>query len=134
MRGFEERVERLIREAQARGEFDHLPGAGKPIQGLDRPHDPYWWVKRLLEREGLDLSPGTLQVRKRVEETIDRLRRADDEGEVRRLVAELNAEIARANASAASGPAMELAPLDPEDAVRRWRALRAGGSEPPPSS
>jgi hypothetical protein len=133
-RGWEDRVERLIREAQERGEFDRLPGAGKPIPGLDRPHDPYWWVKQLLAREGVDLSPETLQVRKRVEDLLARLRRAADEAEVRRLVAAINAEIAEANARAASGPATDLAPLDPEGAVQRWRALRAGGSEPPPSS
>ena len=34
-----------------RGEFDDLPGAGKPIQDLGAEHDPDWWVKKLVERE-----------------------------------------------------------------------------------
>jgi hypothetical protein len=122
MREHEKRVERLIREAQERGEFDNLPGAGKPIPDLDKPHDELWWVKKLLEREEISLAPATLHLRKRVEEAITRIRGASSEAEVRRLVAEINAEIAKANARAASGPPNDLAPLDAEDAVRRWRA------------
>ena len=35
-----------IREVQGeRGEFDNLPGAGKPLPGLDGTDDPDWWVK-----------------------------------------------------------------------------------------
>lgn len=44
-------VERKIREAMARGEFDDLPGAGKPIPNLN--DDPLWWVKKFVERERL---------------------------------------------------------------------------------
>ena len=35
----------------ARGEFDDLPGAGKPIPNLN--DDPLWWVKKFVERERL---------------------------------------------------------------------------------
>ena len=41
-------VERQIRESMARGEFDNLPGAGKPIADLDRPYDELWWLRRKL--------------------------------------------------------------------------------------
>jgi hypothetical protein len=44
-------VERKIREAIARGEFDDLPGSGDPIPDLD--DDPMWWVKKWVERERL---------------------------------------------------------------------------------
>jgi hypothetical protein len=120
----EHHIDRLIREAQERGEFDNLPGAGKPIPGLDKPHDELWWVKQLLEREEISLAPSTLALKRRVEEAIEAIRRAPSEAEVRRLVAELNAEIGRANARAATGPPTDVAPLDPDEAVRRWRALR----------
>jgi hypothetical protein len=43
-------VERQIREAMERGEFDHLPGAGKPIPDLDAEYDPGWWARRWVER------------------------------------------------------------------------------------
>ncbi|MEV4218944.1 DUF1992 domain-containing protein [Nonomuraea sp. NPDC049725] len=42
---FESWVDRQIREAQERGEFDDLPGAGKPLPGADKPYDEHWWIK-----------------------------------------------------------------------------------------
>ena len=120
----EKHIDRLIREAQERGEFDNLPGAGKPIPDLDKPHDELWWVKKLLEREEISLAPATLRLRKEVEEAIAKIRAAATEAEVLRLVAEINAAIAKANARAATGPPTDIAPLDPEEALRRWRARR----------
>jgi hypothetical protein len=52
----ESMVERRIREAIERGEFENLPGAGKPIADLDQPEDDLAWVKRWMKREGIDLS------------------------------------------------------------------------------
>ena len=46
-------AERRIREAIATGAFDDLPGAGRPIRGIDEPYDPLWWVKGWLRRERL---------------------------------------------------------------------------------
>lgn len=46
-------VERRIRDAMARGEFDDLPGAGKPIPDVDVEYDPGWWVRKWVERERL---------------------------------------------------------------------------------
>ena len=43
-----------------RGEFDDLPGAGKPIEDLGVEHDPDWWVKKLVERENIALLPPAL--------------------------------------------------------------------------
>jgi hypothetical protein len=42
--------ERLIREAIEAGEFDHLPGAGKPLPGAGVPDDDLWWVREWLKR------------------------------------------------------------------------------------
>ena len=120
----EKHIDRLIREAQERGEFDNLPGAGKPIPDLDKPHDEYWWVKKLLEREEISLAPTTLQLRKEVEEAIAKIRAATSEAEVLRIVAGINAAITKANSRAAAGPPSDIAPLDPQEAVRRWRARR----------
>ena len=44
-------VDLQIQQAMARGDFDDLPGAGKPIEDLGTEHDPDWWLKRLIERE-----------------------------------------------------------------------------------
>ena len=73
-------VDMQIQQAMRRGEFDDLPGAGKPIAGLDRPHDPDWWVKRLIERERITgVLPPALALRKEHAEmaaTLDRIGRA----------------------------------------------------------
>jgi len=55
--GFETWVERQLREAAERGAFDDLPGAGKPIPDLDKPHDELWWVKQKLRRENFSYLP-----------------------------------------------------------------------------
>jgi hypothetical protein len=52
-------AEQLIRAAQDEGQFDNLPGFGKPIPGIDDPHDEFWWIKAKLKREQLSI-PGPL--------------------------------------------------------------------------
>jgi hypothetical protein len=39
---YESWVDRQIREAIERGEFDNLPGQGKPIKGLNGRDDENW--------------------------------------------------------------------------------------------
>ena len=46
-------AENKIRAAIQAGEFDNLPGFGKPIESIDDPYDPYWWVRQKLKREEL---------------------------------------------------------------------------------
>ena len=53
MAGYESWIDRQIREAQERGEFDNLRGAGKPIKGLGGREDENWWIKGLIERENM---------------------------------------------------------------------------------
>lgn len=42
-----------IRQAEEEGQFDDLPGTGKPIPDIDEPYDPLWWVKKWIRREGM---------------------------------------------------------------------------------
>jgi hypothetical protein len=114
-------IERQIRERMERGEFDDLPGAGKPFADLGAANDDAWWIKAKLRREGISLLPQTLAARAEVARMRERLPAAADEAEVRRLVAAINARIAAANAAAVSGPPTALTPLDPEREVERWR-------------
>lgn len=46
-------AENKIRAAIEAGEFDNLPGFGKPAAICDEPYDPYWWIRRKLRREEL---------------------------------------------------------------------------------
>jgi Domain of unknown function (DUF1992) len=129
---FETWVERQIRVATERGEFDNLPGAGKPIDDLDEPHDELWWVKRKLRRERLSYLPPTMALRKEAEEALEAAARAGSEAEVRRIVADINAKIVEGNRKAASGPPLNLMPFDVERVVGAWHERHAApeGSEP----
>ena len=122
--GFETWVERQLREAAERGAFDDLPGAGKPIPDLDKPHDELWWVKQKLRRENFSYLPPTIALRKQAEEALEAAARAGSEDAVRRIVADINAKIIEGNRKAASGPPLNLAPFDVERVVRDWRDRR----------
>jgi DnaJ homologue, subfamily C, member 28, conserved domain len=123
--GFGTWVERQIREATERGEFDNLPGAGKPIADLDKPHDELWWVRQKLRREHLSWLPPTIALRKEAEEALLAASRAGSEDQVRRIVADINRKILEGNRKAASGPPLNLMPFDVDRVVRTWRERRA---------
>jgi hypothetical protein len=124
--GFGTWVERQIRAATERGEFDNLPGAGKPIDDLDEPHDELWWFKRKLRREQLSYLPPTMALRKEAEEALAAATTAGSEAEARRIVAEINKKIVEGNRKAASGPPLNLMPFDVERVVRAWNEPERG--------
>jgi DnaJ homologue, subfamily C, member 28, conserved domain len=117
-------VERQIREGIERGEFDNLPGAGKPLPGLDGPRDEEWWVKAKLRREQLSYLPPALAVRKELEVALERIAEATSEDTVRRIVTEINERIVHVNSHTITGPPSTLMPLDAELVVRRWTVAR----------
>lgn len=119
-------VERQIREAMERGEFDDLPGAGKPLPDLDRPRDDLWWVRRKMRAEGLSYVPPALQLRGDVADARERALRARCEAEVRDVVRRINTRIREANRTGATAPAAAaaVAPLDEEAMVQAWRRGR----------
>jgi DnaJ homologue, subfamily C, member 28, conserved domain len=119
--GFGTWVERQIREATDRGEFDNLPGAGKPIADLDKPHDELWWVKQKLRREDFAYLPPTMALRREAEDALEAASWAASEAEVRRIVADINRKITEGNRKAASGPPLNLMPFDVERVVGAWR-------------
>lgn len=135
---FESAIEAQIRLAQERGDFDRLPGQGRPIPGAGQPDDELWWVKGLIKREGLDTSallPTPLRLRKEVEDLPAKVRGLPTEALVRAAVADLNDRIA-AWIRTPSGPQVALRPVDAEDVVAGWRATRpvpAPAPAPPPA-
>lgn len=117
--------ERLIREGIERGEFDDLPGKGRPIAGLDGPHDELWWVREKLRREELDALPPSLALRRDREQLLANLRAFDDEAALRATVEGLNARIRHLNRFGAPGPPSTVMVLDVDDVVARWAAARS---------
>jgi hypothetical protein len=118
-------VDIQIRRAMERGDFDDLPGAGKPIEGLGAEHDPEWWIKQLIERERIAVLPPALQLRKDDAELDGRLDVLASEDEVRKQVEDFNAQVIRARYTPVDGPPLITMPRDTEKAVAAWRARRA---------
>ena len=132
---WESPVEKAIREAQERGEFDDLPGAGKPLKDLGDTDDPMWWLRRYAEREQLDLSatlPPALQLRKEAAGFPESLTDLRTEESVRHVLDDFNHRVRRDRLRPPDpGMPQLLAPtVDVDAMVERWRELRAA-SQPP---
>ncbi|MBB4698728.1 DnaJ family domain-containing protein [Sphaerisporangium siamense] len=118
---FESWIDRQISEAMERGEFDDLPGAGKPIPDIDKPYDELWWVKQKLRREGASMLPPTLVLRKEAEDALAAAARARSEAEAREIVEAVNEKIRKAIRTGLSGPPLNLMPFDVDRVAREWR-------------
>jgi hypothetical protein len=125
--GYESWVDRQIREARERGEFDNLPGAGKPIPNIRR-RDDNWWVKGLIERENLKpVLPTTLSLRKETEEIVDRVADERTEEAVREIVVDLNERILDSRRRQVDGPPIWVRTVSVDRVVQQWRERRSRG-------
>ncbi|HTJ40236.1 MAG TPA: DUF1992 domain-containing protein [Dactylosporangium sp.] len=123
---YESHIDRQIREAQERGEFDDLPGAGRPLPDHGELYDEDWWIKDLARRERLPGGiPPTLRLRREVEDLPLELVKFRTEESLRRAVADLNVRIERAKRGLIEGPSTILPPLDADEVVDAWRRARA---------
>jgi hypothetical protein len=126
---YESPVERAIREAQERGEFDGLPGTGRPLDLRD-VDDPMWWVRRLVEREQLDFTgalPPAVALRKEAAAFPGSLAGLRSEDSVRAVLEDFNHRVRRDRLRPPEpGMPQLLAPtVDVDAMVDGWRALRA---------
>ena len=122
-------IDRQVRAGMERGEFDDLPGHGKPIPDVDRPHDELWWVKQKLAREGVSFLPPTLAGPQGARRRAGGDRGVDLGGRgapARR--GHQRARSAAVNSQATAGPPSTLVPLPVEQIVDEWRA--ASGQRP----
>lgn len=118
-----------IRQATARGDFDNLKYAGKPIPGLGTTLDPDWWVKGLIEREQLSgLAPAPFRLRKEDAELDDKLDRQYMEAKVREILEDFNRQVIDARRQLLGGPPVVTKTRDVEQEVERWRERRAARS------
>ncbi|MGW6866055.1 DnaJ family domain-containing protein [Streptomyces sp. NPDC054901] len=121
---FESFVDRQIREAEARGEFERLPGWGKPMASLDAPYDELWWIKGKMHREGFSSLPPALALRKEAEDALEAARAARTERQVRAVLTGINEKIAAALRMPPPGPPLNLTEFDVEAVLAEWRAAR----------
>jgi hypothetical protein len=127
-------IDRQIAEAQERGAFDNLPGAGQPLPRRDEDAGQAW-LRDYMRREGVssdDLLPTPLRLRKEAERLADSVPGLRSEQEVREAVADLNDRILQWR-RIPLGPPVFLPLIDEDALVARWRAARpATASEPSP--
>lgn len=121
-------VERRIVEAMERGEFDNLPGQGKPLH-IDSPppvNEDLWWMLKIMRQA--NVVPDEIRYRKRVDELREKLETATDERDVLATVRELNAEIRKLNGMGTNVIPTTLTTFEEADALARWRRARGGPS------
>lgn len=96
-------AERRIRDAQERGEFDDLPGAGAPLEPEDNALVPEELraAYRILKNSGF--LPPELQVYGEIREVEQLLQRVTDDGERTRLMSRINFLLGRSAAGRRHG-------------------------------
>ncbi|MFF9280379.1 DnaJ family domain-containing protein [Streptomyces griseosporeus] len=123
---FDSWTDKQIRDAAARGEFDRLPGAGKPLpRDVEADYDEQWWIKRKLAREGLSVLPPTLALRKEAEDALVAAIAAPSERIARKIITDVNVKIRDMMFKPPPGPPLGMKPYDVEEVVRQWRERRA---------
>ncbi|KRA38718.1 MULTISPECIES: J-domain-containing protein [unclassified Nocardioides] len=127
-------VDLQVRQAMERGDFDNLPGAGKPIEGLGETYDPEWWIKRLVEREHITVLPPALQLRKDDAGLDDHLDTLGSEKEARTFVEEFNARVLRARYTPVDGPPLITMPRDVDATLAAWHERRAARRRTTPAA
>jgi hypothetical protein len=80
-----------------------------------------WWMREKLRREEFTLLPPALELRKELDQTLDRIAAAGTEAEVRRLVTAINERIVYVNSHVTFGPPSDIVPLDAERVMAEWR-------------
>jgi hypothetical protein len=97
--GFEKIVEDRIRKAQKKGEFDNLPGAGRPLDLCDDRHIPEDLRLPYKILRNADCLPPEIELKKEIRRTEDLLAGVQDTAERYSTLKKLNFLILRLNAT-----------------------------------
>jgi hypothetical protein len=122
-------VEAQIRAAQLRGDFDDLPGKGKPLD-LPEVHDPDWWVKSYVRREGIDTSAlvhPTIALRREAGTFPESLAVLTTEEQVRAVLEDFNRRVVAEWRRVTTGPSLPVVAqqVAVERMIEGWRERRA---------
>jgi hypothetical protein len=127
-------IDQQIEEAQQRGEFDDLPGTGKPLALGDDRDDGQSWIREYVKREGVSpevFLPEPLKLRKESERLAEAVTGLPSEQAVRDAVGALNQRITQWRRIPV-GPPIVVRLVDEEAMLAGWRA--AHPPEPPPAA
>lgn len=120
---FDSWIDQQITEAEERGAFDDLPGAGKPLPNRPEDDDGLAWVRNWMRREGVSpevMLPEPLKLRKEAARLAETVHDLPSEQEVRDTVAELNHRIMEWR-KIPLGPPIFVPLVDEEKMLSTWR-------------
>jgi hypothetical protein len=131
-------IDQQISEAEQRGAFDNLAGAGQPLPKRKEADDGQAWLREYVRREGVstdELLPAPLRLRKEIERLAEAVPGLSCEQEVRDVAGELNQRIL-AWRRIPLGPPIFVPLVNTEDMVTRWREAHpdAPPDERPPAT
>jgi hypothetical protein len=126
--GFTSWVDQQIADAERRGVFDDLPGAGKPLN-LKPGGGDYGeaWVRDYARREGVEpdeFLPTPLRLRREIERLNEAVGGFRSEAEIREVAGEINRRIVEWRRIPV-GPPIHVRLVNADDLVARWRAAQA---------
>ncbi len=122
-------IDQQIADAERRGVFDNLPGAGQPLE-LKRPADADYgqaWMRDYARREGVppeEFLPAPLRLRRESERLAETVGELPSEEAVREVVADLNRRILQWRRIPV-GPPVFVRLVNKDEMVGRWRAAQA---------
>jgi hypothetical protein len=126
--GFTSWVDQQIADAERRGVFDDLPGAGKPLN-LKPGGEDYGeaWVRDYARREGVEpdeFLPTPLRLRREIERLNEAVGGFRSEAEIREIAGDINRRIVEWRRIPV-GPPIHVRLVNADDLVARWRAAQA---------
>ena len=130
-------IDQQIADAQERGVFDNLPGAGKPLDLKPDTDADYGqaWVRDYARREGVspeEFLPTPLRLRREIERLAEAIEGLGSEDEVREVVGDLNRRILEWRRIPV-GPPVFVPLVHMDDVLDRWRVAQAGRRSPIPA-
>jgi hypothetical protein len=120
-------VEGQIARGLARGDFDDLPGAGRPLRDLDREQTSYDWALAWARRENAEVTgllPPGLALRRERELLPEVVVRLPSEAAVRALGEDFNARVEQFWRRPNDGPPVPVGQVAVDELVQTWRAAR----------
>ena len=107
MFAFQKMVEKKIREAQRKGEFENLPGCGEPMTLEDDSHIPEELRLSFKILKNANCLPPELQLRKEIRQMEDMLDDIPDEKEKYRHMKRINYKVMRLNMMGKNSPLLD---------------------------
>ena len=107
MLGYQKLIEKKIKEAKERGEFDNLPGQGKPLNLDDDSRVPEDLRLAYKILKNADCLPPEIQLRKEIRQMEDMLEKIPDERERYRQIKRINLKIMQLNMMGRKSPLLE---------------------------